>query len=102
MSYKTIAVYLNNSVQNPHCLEFAINLALKHNAHLTGIYAVHEIPYLFVTPYSSHKMLEEVTQQMEIAQQHSKKHFSDAARKAGISFDWHALQGDLQESITLH
>lgn len=102
MGYKTIVVYLNNSVRNPHCLEFAINLALKYKAHLKGVYAVHELPYLFVTPYSGYEMLEEVKRQMEEARNQSKNLFDEAVRKAGISAEWCAIQGDLQESILLY
>lgn len=102
MNYKTIAVYLDNSVKNPQCLEFAIHLALKHNAHLRGIYAAHERPYLSHVDFSSYEMLETLKRQTEEAQQNSKRLFSAAARKACILFEWHALQDDVMECIKLH
>jgi nucleotide-binding universal stress UspA family protein len=88
MSYKSMVVCLDNSAGSARRLEFALALATKHNAHLTGLHLTYT-PNFYFDPYAQWApMMVELEAAAQKKRYLAKEDFRIAAQKAGVNFDW--------------
>jgi len=88
MSYHSVMVFLDNSPASEKRLDFALEFAGHHNAHLTGVHLSYG-PLLPFDPYGQVSGVAlEWEQEVERKQQLSKQNFIHKASNAGINFDW--------------
>jgi nucleotide-binding universal stress UspA family protein len=102
MSYKTILVHIDDSQRSDARVEFAVDFALKHDAHLIGLYLVCQdlLRPLFRRDESLNLAVNEA--QSAERQQRARDHFSAAAQRAGVNCEWRAPPGPVIENATLH
>jgi len=102
MSYKTILVHVDDSQRSDARVEFAVDFALKHDAHLIGLYVVCQdlLRPLFRRDESLNLAVNEA--QSAERQQRARDHFSAAAQRAGVNSEWRAPPGSAIENATLH
>jgi nucleotide-binding universal stress UspA family protein len=99
MDYKSIVVCLDNSARSAQRLEFAVELALQHRAHLSGLYATYRPAYPY-TPEAAFGALVAQFEEEEISQRRlSENQFRAAVQRAGIPYDWQALHGHVVELV---
>jgi nucleotide-binding universal stress UspA family protein len=95
MSYKSIIVFLDNSERCMQRLDFALNMALTHQAHLTGLYMAYEPSYPLVPDAGFERLAIELEEFATIKKRQIEQKFRDGAAKAGIAaFDWRAFSGN--------
>ena len=88
MSYNSVLVFLDNSAASERRLDFALQFAQQHNAHLTGIHMSYG-PLLPFDPYGQVSGVAlEWEMEVQKKQQKSKAEFTHKAGNAGINFDW--------------
>lgn len=102
MSYKTILVHIDDSQRSDARVVFAVDFALKHDAHLIGLYVVCQdlLRPLFRRGESLNLAVNEA--QSAARQQRAQDHFTAAAQRAGINGEWRAPPGPAIENATLH
>jgi nucleotide-binding universal stress UspA family protein len=102
MSYKTILVHIDDSQRSNARVEFAVDFALKHDAHLIGLYLVCQdlLRPLFRRDESLNLAVNEA--QSAERQQRAHDHFSAAAQRAGVNGEWRAPPGPVIENAMLH
>jgi nucleotide-binding universal stress UspA family protein len=103
MSYKTILVHINDSHCSDARVDFAVDFALKHDAHLIGLYVVCQDflrPLFFDTGESLNLAVNEA--QSAARQERARDHFTAAAQRAAISAEWRAPPGPAVDTTTLH
>ncbi len=101
MSYKTIAVALDNSKNLENRLNFAISLAVEHGAHLIGIHlSQYFVPYISYDGVAV--LIAEIEEQVKIAQDKAKFLFDSMTKKFGISASWLAFDSRNEEIALLH
>jgi nucleotide-binding universal stress UspA family protein len=102
MSYKSMTVCLDNSSGSSRRLDFALALAARHGAHLTGLHLTYA-PAVFYEPYADWAPVvvewERVAQKRQELAQES---FRTAARKAGVNYDWASYQSSALQQIIEH
>jgi nucleotide-binding universal stress UspA family protein len=102
MSYKTILVHIDDSRCSGARVNFAIDLALKHNAHLIGLYVVCQDllrPVLKVDESLS-LAVHEAQARARLARAHD--HFLSATRLSAATSEWRAPAGPPVQTATLH
>lgn len=88
MSYNSVIVFLDNSAASERRLDFALQFARQHNAHLTGIHMSYG-PLLPFDPYGQVSGVAlEWEMEVQNKQKKSKAEFIHKATNAGINFDW--------------
>lgn len=102
MSYKTILVHIDDSQRSDARVEFAVDFALKHDAHLIGLYVVCQdlLRSLFRRDESLNLAVNEA--QGAARQQRAHDHFTAAAQRAGVNGEWRAPPGPAIVNATLH
>ncbi|CAN7782723.1 universal stress protein [Caballeronia sp. LjRoot34] len=102
MSYKTILVHIDDSQRSNARVEFAVDFALKHDAHLIGLYVVCQdlLRPLFRRDESLNLAVNEA--QSAARQQRARDHFTATAQRAGVNGEWRAPPGPAIENATLH
>ncbi len=105
MALKNILVYVTDSEQSRHRVDAALDLAMRHDAHLTGIgveptidlptYAAPEIPEI---------ILQEIRAQHVARAAKTHEHFEAAAQRSGWfdRSDWITERGDPIDILALH
>jgi nucleotide-binding universal stress UspA family protein len=95
MDYKSIIVFLDNSERSNARMGFAIEFARRCNAHLRGTHLAYVPPYppapaayVAVRGSGFDEYLERERSRVECR-------FIEAARRAGLSFDWTFVQGQV-------
>lgn len=102
MSYKTILVHIDDSQRSNARVEFAVDFALKHDAHLIGLYVVCQdlLRPLFRRDESLNLAVNEA--QSAERQQRAQRNFLAAAQRAGVNGEWRAPPGPAIDNATLH
>lgn len=102
MSYKTVLVHIDDSRRSHTRVDFAVDLALKHNAHLIGLYAVCQDalrPFLNVEE-SLNLAVQEAQARARLERAHD--HFLSATRLSGCTSEWRAPIGPPADTAILH
>ncbi|CAB3757796.1 universal stress protein [Paraburkholderia humisilvae] len=102
MSYKTMLVHIDDSRHSAARVAVALDLALRFDAHLIGLYVVSQD--LFQPLFRLDDSLQLSTLEQQHAQRQSQAHaaFLDAAQRAACSVEWRAPPGPAIETVTLH
>ena len=100
MSIKTILVHVNSDNENNTQINAAIEIALKYEAHLCGLYVIQR---LNLPTYAGAYIPSGVLQAHEQAEQDLAKkvqaEFNSRVEKAGCSSEWHCVQGYSDQQI---
>ncbi|MBE9556746.1 MAG: universal stress protein [Proteobacteria bacterium] len=104
MPLKDILVYVDNSAQAPGTVAAACSLALRHDAHLTGL-AVNQPPEIpgYVGVEIPQSAVEILKQQRQVALDKAREIFDDAVRAAGLTgkSGWSVASGRTLEALSL-
>ena len=102
MSYKTILVHIDDSRCSGARVDFAVDLALKHNAHLIGLYVVCRDPLRpFLKPDESLNLaVHEAQARARLERAH--EHFLSATRLSAATAEWRAPAGPPVDVAVLH
>jgi len=102
MSYKTILVHIDDSRRSGARVDFAVDLALKHNAHLIGLYMVcrNELRPIIKSDESLNLAVHEAQARARLARANG--HFLSATRLAAATSEWRAPVGPSVLTATLH
>lgn len=103
MPFKDILVYVDNSKQCPARLETAANLAAAQGGHLIGLHVrtAPEVPQFVMAQYGPE--LHDLQQRYAAeSAAEAERMFTEAARAAGVPFEWRSVDGDLLETVALH
>lgn len=102
MSYKTILVHIDDSRCSGARVDFAVDLALKHNAHLIGLYVVCRDPLRpFLKPDESLNLaVHEAQARARLERAH--EHFLSATRLSAATAEWRAPAGPSVDAAVLH
>ena len=93
MDYKSIMVCLDNGRHNAARMNFAIDLAVRHDAHLTGLHVTHSPTYPYTPEGGLDVLIAKLEQDQAARAKVVERDFTEAARRAGARFDWAALSG---------
>lgn len=106
MSYKSILVQVNHSKACPARIEAAIGLALRHDAHLTGLYLMTEPSGAsFVRGYLPPEIVEAAHAQAQALAEEKLGAFSAAAERNQVAYDTRIDRGynvELPEVLSMH
>jgi nucleotide-binding universal stress UspA family protein len=94
MSYNSIVVFLDNTPRNDARMSFAIDLALRHGAHLSGVHVAHSTLYPYAPEAGLGLLIAKLDEFLEQQRKEVEARFGEAARRAGLSYDWSFLQGE--------
>ncbi|WP_438392409.1 universal stress protein [Caballeronia sp. DA-9] len=102
MNYATMLVHIDDSLCSDARVDFAVELARKHNAHLIGLYIVCQD--LLRPMFRPDESLDLATNEKQAAQRlaRARDYFTEAARRAGIASEWRAPPGPAVETAILH
>ncbi len=104
MPLKDILVYVDKSAQAPGTVAAACSLALRHDAHLTGL-AVNQPPEIpgFAGVEIPQSAVEILKQQRQVALDKAHEIFDDAVRAAGLTdkSGWSVASGRILEALSL-
>ena len=103
MAIKDIVVHIDNSKICVSRLETAVNLALAHDAHLTGVCVVSHsrIPGYVEAQIPTDVLEAQSAAAKEMAEQ-GKKVFLDAVDKNKLAGECRIVEGDLIDALSLH
>ncbi len=93
MDYKSIVVCLDSSARSTQRMNFAIDMAAQFDAHLTGLYLTHQIIYPVMPEAGFGPLIVQLEEELEASRKRAEHAFLDAARRAGIPFNWEAFRG---------
>lgn len=104
MALKDLLVHVDGSKSNSARLDAAIRLAGEHDAHLAGLYV---LPIRNVLPpfTEAHIPKEVLDAQKEAAREQAaaaEQAFTEATKRAGLSAEWRAVEGDPASTLSLH
>lgn len=102
MSYKSIAVFLDNSARCKERLEYALHLAQMQRAHLTGIHLVYEPIYPLVPEAGVEQLFAQYEEETDQVRRQAEQAFCELARKADVAYDWRVLTGRQIDVVPLH
>lgn len=101
MTYKTILVHIDDSRHSHARVDFAIDLALKHNAHLIGCYVVCQDLFRPLLKRDDSLSLAKLEAQGAERMQRAYESFTGAALRAGSPFEWQAPAGSAIDAAVL-
>src|SRR5688572_29942557 len=100
MSYKSILVHIDDSKRNAARLDFAVDMAIAHKAHLTGIYVLRAPTAVLYAeggmPVEFYEKEAAATQDLATA---AKAAFEKRLAKEDLSSEWRQSQGDHAEVV---
>lgn len=98
-----IALDLNRDTNHERRLQYAIQLALKHQAELIGIYTNQLSPrYLYDGMVIPVQALVAMDDYIEKEAAETKESFQEAVRTAGLNAKWRMPKGPASEALALH
>jgi len=102
MTYQTLLVHLDDSRHSEARVDLALDLALKCNAHLVGLYVVCQ--ELFRPLLKRDDSLNLATLEAQGAERRlrAQEQFTAAAKRAGCRFEWQAPAGPAVDAATLY
>lgn len=102
MSYKTLLVHIDGSHHSEARVAFALDLALKHNAHLIGLYVVCQDLFRPLVKRDDSLSLGKLEAQNVERMNRAREQFTAAAERAGCPFEWRAPVGPAINMAVLH
>jgi nucleotide-binding universal stress UspA family protein len=102
MSYKTLLVHLDDSRRSDERAAFALDLALKHTAHVIGLYVVCQDLLRPLVRRDDSLNLGELEAQGAQRMNRAREQFTAAAERAGCPFEWRAPAGPAIDVAVLH
>jgi nucleotide-binding universal stress UspA family protein len=102
MTYQTLLVHLDDSRHSEARVDLALDLALKYNAHLVGLYVVCQ--ELFRPLLKRDDSLNLATLEAQGAERRlrAQEQLTAAAKRAGCRFEWQAPAGPAVDAATLY
>ncbi|MFL9965487.1 universal stress protein [Paraburkholderia sediminicola] len=102
MNCKTLLVHLDDSTHSDARLDYALQIAARHDAHLIGLYVVCEelTGPLFLQGEAIWSADLKAHRDVNLKSAHAR--FIAVARRAGCSVEWRAPAGPPAETATLH
>lgn len=98
-----IALDLNRDTNQQRRLESAIQLALRHQAELIGIYTNQPaLPYLYDEAVVPVQVLESMNSYVEKEKAEAKALFMNEVHAAGLDAQWRTPKGPVSEALALH
>lgn len=109
MTYKDILVHVDATARSTVRLKLAAELAVRHNAHLTGLF-VTDLPsaalYMGDTSIFDIRLADEilarVREQAETTRDRLEQEFREVLRKNGIEGEWRSVEDEPGEALALH
>lgn len=102
MTYKTILVHIDDSGCSEARTAFALDLALKHNAHVIGLYVVCQDLFRPLLERDVGLSLAKLEALGAERMQRACDQFTAAAQRAGCPFEWRAPAGPAVEATVLY
>lgn len=104
MSYKTILVHLDNSARTGACLDIAIRLARKHNAHLVGLHALtlFSMPSYAIAEAGNTILDYQKRASIEAAERAEAMFRKAVESEAVASTEWRNSFDDASDAVALH
>ncbi|MFC0398326.1 universal stress protein [Paraburkholderia rhizosphaerae] len=102
MSYKTLLVHIDDSRHSAARVAVALDLALRFDAHLIGLYVVSQDLFQPLFKLDDSLRLSTLEEQHALRQSQAHAAFVDAAQRAGCSVEWRAPPGPAVETVALH
>lgn len=102
MTYKTLLVHIDDSRTSGPREDFAIDLALKYDALLIGLYVVSQGLFRPLLKADDSARLAALEAQNEQRMNDAQARFVATAERAGCAFEWRAPSGPALEVATLH
>ena len=104
MSFKDILVHVDATAHSDGRVALAAEMARRHGAHLTGLYAVAPEQVNPVGPseakYGASAAL--AASRSHPAAERAKAHFDETIERAGIKGEWRMVTGLAEEAVPLH
>lgn len=102
MNCKTLLVHLDDSTHSAARIEFALELASRHDAHLIGLYVVRQdlTPPMFLHGERAWFVTRDAQRDTNL--QGAQARFLAAGERAGRSVEWRAPPGPALETAVLH
>ena len=94
MDYNSIIVFLDSAKRSDARMGFAIELARQHGAHLTGVHVADRTLYRYAPEAGLGLLIAKLDEYLSEQRKRVELRFDEAARRAGISYDWGFLRGD--------
>ncbi|MGB0682986.1 MAG: universal stress protein [Magnetovibrionaceae bacterium] len=103
MPFKDLVVHLENTEQGAERLKIAVDIAARHDAHLTGIATV-TYPRMpgYIEAQIGKAVMEEQHRQYRADADATKPAFEEAVRAAGLRGEWRGVIGDQLDVLQLH
>lgn len=99
MGFSSVVVFLDSSAASKRRLEFALQFANHHRAHLTGIHMSYG-PLLPFDPYGQVSGVAlEWELEVKIRQQESKEYFTQQAKNSNINFGWECYRDTEMDQV---
>jgi nucleotide-binding universal stress UspA family protein len=102
MTYKTLLVHIDDSRPSEARTAFALDLALKHDAHLIGLYVVCQDLLRPLVKRDDSLSLGKLEAQGVERMNRAREQFTAAAQRAGCPFEWRAPAGPAIDVAVLH
>ena len=102
MTYKTILVHIDDSRHSEARIAFALDFALKHDAHIIGLYVVCQDLFRPLLKRDDSLNLAKLEAQGAERMQRARQAFTAAAKRAGCPFEWSAPAGSATDAAVLH
>jgi nucleotide-binding universal stress UspA family protein len=102
MNYRTLLVHLDDSTHSDARVEFALDLAQKHDAHLIGLYVVCQDLFRPLFSEGDSLRLAIIEAQGKQREENAHARFLSAGERAGRAVEWRAPAGPASEVATLH
>jgi nucleotide-binding universal stress UspA family protein len=102
MTLKHILLHLDNRASCRARIDAAVGLAASHGAHITGLYVMTNIVFpVYADVYIPPDIIE--TQQQEARDKAAQvgAAFKEAADRAGVAGEWHAVEGFADQQLRL-
>jgi nucleotide-binding universal stress UspA family protein len=93
MDYKSIVVFLDSSRRSDARMDFAVDLALRHGAHLSGVYVEFSTLFPAGPDPAAGMLLAKLDEYLAVERSRTERRFAEAARRAGLAYDWSFLRG---------
>lgn len=102
MTYQTLLVHVDDSRHSEARVDLALDLALKYNAHLVGLYVVCQEIFRPLLKRDDSLNLGTLEAQGAERRLRAQEQFTAAAKRTGCRFEWQAPAGPAVDAATLY
>ena len=106
MAVKDILVHLDDTTRAEECLAVAARLAMRHDAHLTGLHVIEPVPVDVYYPAAFGELRSQLIERSREERMQAagvvKEKFADRIRRDGLRGEWRQVEGDIGETVALH